>query len=109
MGRMLETLKNRDGNRPTLADTKEPPKLAGAEVVNEWSLRDDEVPFIEVGPNQAMAGSTHVMAAPGPAAARREAPQQPPVQAPHTPTELAIVQSILTANLIEPRPLSFRF
>src|SRR5437762_6982089 len=85
MGRMLEVLKNRDANRPTLADTKEPPTLAGGEVVNEWSLRDDEVPFIEVGPNQAIAGSAHVMATAIPPAPRREAAQQPPVQPPHTP------------------------
>jgi Mrp family chromosome partitioning ATPase len=109
MGRMLEVLKNRDANRPTLADTKEPTKLAGAEVVNEWSLRDDEVPFIEVGPNQAMAGSAHVMAVPAPVPPRREPPQQPSVQPPHPPTELAIVHSLLNANVLEPRPLTFNF
>src|SRR5262245_53527404 len=111
MGRMLELLKNRDANRPTLADTKEPPKLAGAEVVNEWSLRDDDIPFIEVGRNQSVAGSPRVMAqsavaAPAP---RREAPQQPPVQPPHPPTEVALTASVLSANLLEPRPLSVNF
>lgn len=109
MGRMLELLKSRDANRPTLADTKEPPKLAGAEVVNEWSLRDDEVPFIEVGPDRSVAGSAHVMGNQPAPAPRREPAQQPPIQPPHPPTEQAIVQSILAANLLEPRPLTVNF
>jgi Mrp family chromosome partitioning ATPase len=111
MGRMLEVLKTRDANRPTLADTKEPPKLAGAEVVNEWSLREDEVPFIEVGANQPMTASPHVLAAPpqpAPTPPRREPAQQPAIQPPHPPTEIAIANSIL-ANLLEPRPLSVNF
>ncbi|MEI7684103.1 MAG: hypothetical protein WCL32_03695 [Planctomycetota bacterium] len=137
MGRMLDVLKSRDVARPTLPDTKEPPALPGVEVVNEWAMRDDEIPFIEVGPNRSIAGSPQVMGSrptaapvaappvarevaveapavaleftPRTAAPRREPAQQPAVQPPHAPTEQALAKVVLSANLLEPRPLSVQF
>lgn len=113
MGRMLDVLKNRDATRPTLADTKEPPVLPTTEVVGEWVMNDGEIPFIEVGPNRSIAGSPLVMGAPAPvtvpATPRREPPQQPAVQPPHPPTEQAMTKLLLSANLLEPRPLSVQY
>lgn len=118
MGRMLDALKNREANRVALLDTKEPPILPTAEVVNEWAMREDEIPFIEVGPNKSIAGSPQVMgtspvpitaSAPTPITPRFEAAQTPPVQPPHPPTEQALTKLTLTANLLQPRPISVQF
>jgi Mrp family chromosome partitioning ATPase len=103
MGRMLELLKNRDEVRP-LDDTKEPPRVR-SEVVTEWSMRDEEVPFVEVGPDRSITGSPLVMNAPVP----RPAPKPTAVQPPHAPTEQALVRSPLTAKIVTPAPLAVAF
>lgn len=145
MGRMLDALQNRQRTpvtssaRPAtsladsaLADTKAPPALPGGEVVNEWSLRGEEVPFIEIGPNRSIDGSPAVMRRAAPPAprpsidstpapieppatppatptVRREPPPAIPVQPPHAPTEHAMSRTVLSANLLEPRPIGVRF
>lgn len=108
MGRMLELLKNREDARAILADTKDPPRVAAAEVITEWSLRPDEVPFIEVGPNHSVEGSPHVLSAPA-AAPRREPAQQPAVRPPHAPIVQTLARSVLTAQALEARPVSVAF
>src|SRR3954447_14020435 len=108
MGRMLELLKNREDARAVLADTKDPPRVAAAEVVTEWSLRPDEVPFIEVGPNHSVEGSPQVLNAPS-GTPRREPARQPAVQPPHAPIGHALARSVLTAQVLEPRPVSIAF
>ena len=110
MGRMLEILKTRDESRSLLLDTKEPPKVS-REVVVDWSMREEEVPFIEFGPNRSMDGSARVLAAPAPTAPtpRVEPAQQPPVSPPHPPTEQALAKTVLSAQLLEPKPLNVRF
>jgi Mrp family chromosome partitioning ATPase len=129
MGRMLDSLKNREAGRQALADTKEPPRPTAAEVVNEWSLREDEIPFIEVGPNRSLIGSAQVVPTIEPVITkavpveqlRAELAQRPPVQPPHISNELAIAQTLpqlsipvpsmqsAFASVLEPRPVSVSF
>lgn len=110
MGRMLDTLKTRDGGITFVAP--EPPPVAPREVVNEWAMRADDVPFIEIGPARSVEGSPNVLGA-----VRPQPAQVPPIQPPHPPTELAFAQQqaptypspALSASILAPQPISANF
>ncbi len=114
MGRMLETLKKADGNRP-VSPPNPPQHLKSAapeDCVPEWAVSETPTPFIEVGgPGRSVEGSAEVMAvAPHPAQVH-PAQLHPPQakQPPHPPLAKALAPSTILAQLTHAKPLIVAF
>jgi Mrp family chromosome partitioning ATPase len=97
MGRTLESLKK--GIGPMLRPEGGPSAPLGDMCITEWAVSEQQAPFIEVGPGKMIEGSAEVLAT------HSAQPKQPP----HPPTEKALAQSPLMAQLSEARPLAVAY
>lgn len=108
MGRMLEALKHKELGRPSSRDRPFlDDSIEQVPAGDTASLGDDNVPFIEVGPNRKVDGSPQVMAVKHPA--------QPRVQPPHQPISGPVLSvpapavAVRPAETRQPRTLSVAF
>jgi Mrp family chromosome partitioning ATPase len=91
MARVLESLKQSEGARSNGANRISPAPGPAQECVLEWTLGEDEVPFIEVGgPNKKIELSPSLVV---------KHPPQPKVQPPH----------VAGAQLTETQPMAVAF
>jgi Mrp family chromosome partitioning ATPase len=99
MGRMLETLKQGEAHRSNLAakPIAAPASPTQGDCVVEWTLAEDEAPYIEVG-----APGKKVLVSPG----LLKHPPQEKLQPPHAPLEKPRLPVV---NLTEPKPMAVAF
>ncbi len=100
MSRMLETLKQGEAHRSSAAakHVAAPVAATQGECVVDWTLADEEAPYIEVGgPNKKVFVSAGLM----------KHPPQPAVQPPHAPLDKPKPTSVV--NLTETKPMAVAF